>query len=317
VQAQGLPTEALSSFPADTQQIAYTDLSALRDMPNYPQIRLSLFNRQMQTLEDFLGTIGNDPEKDATEVVLGWRSNSLDATAMFGMAGGSFDPIRGQAMFDKSQLPSLHYRGFTLDTYDSSADRDALYFTFLSSGLAAFGRLEDLKALIDVRLGDRPPLDSNAQFENWEAELEGSAPEWGITTGKAAQKLVTPWFAGTGTSAGGNTSAAAGAGSKQAKPMDIASLLAPVEAILYHVDWNGDFTADISVICQKPDQAAAIAQLITILQNSHLAATLGASPQMAAFVQGLEVDLEGNRVELDGSGPPNLVNQVLNASPSP
>ncbi|MGH9434103.1 MAG: hypothetical protein ACRD3T_21450, partial [Terriglobia bacterium] len=219
--AQGLPGEALASFPLDTQQIAYADLSQLRDLPNYEEIRLSLFNRQMQTLEEFLKTIGNDPERDATEVVLGWRDNSLDPSAMFGLAGGSFDPTGGQAMFNKTQLPLIHYRGFTLDTYDSSADRDALYFTFLSSGLAAFGRLQDLRSLIDVRLGDRPALDSNSQFVNWEADLEGSAPEWGITTGKAAGKLVEPWFTGSG-----------GKPNKQGKPIDVSSLLAPVEAVL-------------------------------------------------------------------------------------
>ncbi len=301
--AQGLATEALSSFPLDTQQMAYADLSQLRDMPNYAEIRLSLFNRQMQTLEEFLKTIGNDPEKDANEVVLGWRGNSLDPSAMFGLAGGDFDPIRGQAMFNKTQLPSILYRGFTLDTYDSSADRDALYFTFLSSGLAAFGRLEDLRTLIDVRLGDRPPLDSSSQFVNWEADLEGSSPEWGITTGRAASKLVAPWFTGNA--------------GKQNKPIDISSLLAPVEAVLYQLDWNGNFTANISVICHQQDQAAAMAQLLSMWQDSHAAAALGASPQMAGFVQGLEIDHEGNRVELQGSGPPDLVNQVLHTSSSP
>lgn len=301
--AQGLSSEALSSFPSDTQQIAYADLSQLRGLPNYEEIRLGLFNRQMQTLEEFLKTIGNDPEKDATEVALGWRGNALGAGAMFGLAGGNFDPIRGQAMFDKTQLASIHYRGLTLDTYDSSLDRDALYFTFLSSGLAAFGRLQDLRALIDVRLGDRPSLDSNSQFVNWEAELEGSAPEWGITTGKAAGKLVAPWFTGST--------------DKHSKPIDVSSLLVPVEAVLYRIDWNGNFTANISVICHQQDQAAALAQLLSLWQSSNAAAALGASPQMASFVQNLEVDHDGNRVELHGSGPPHLVDQVLHTTNSP
>ena len=305
--AQGLGTEALSSFPLDTQQIAYADLSQLRDLPNYGEIRLSLFNRQMQTLEEFLKTIGNDPEKDANEVVLGWRGNSLDPSAMFGMAGGNFDPVAGQTMFNQTQLASIPYSGFTLDTYDSPADRDALYFTFLNSGLAAFGRLEDLKALIDVRLGNRPAVDSSSQFVNWEAEMEGSAPEWGITTGKAAGKLVAPWFTGS----------SGKSGDKKNQPIDISSLLAPVEAVLYQIDWNGNFTANISVICHQQDQAAAMAQLLSMWQESHAAAALGASPQMAGFVQGLEIDHEGNRVELQGSGPPNLVNQVLHTSSSP
>jgi hypothetical protein len=301
--AQGLPSEAMASFPVDTQQVAYADLSQLREMPNYSQIRLSLFDRQMQTLEEFLATIGNDPEKDASEVMLGWGGNSLEPSGMFGLAGGNFDATTGQAKFDKTQLPFVRYRGFALDTYNSTVDPDALYFTFLSSGLAAFGRLNDLKALIDVRLGDRPALNTNSEFENWEANLEGSAPEWGITTGKAASKLVEPWFAGSTITQ-----------NKKSKPIEIGSLLAPVEAVLYSVDWNGNFTADISVVCHQQDQAAALAELLTMWQNSHLTVALGGSPQMAGFVQNLEIDHDGNRVELQGSGPPNLVSQVLRTS---
>ena len=81
--------DALAIFPADTQQMAYTNLAALRAVPQYPLIHAHLLSAQLRNLETLLKSAGVDPEKDVNELVLGWRGQVQDTTRFFGLAEGS------------------------------------------------------------------------------------------------------------------------------------------------------------------------------------------------------------------------------------
>src|SRR5487761_1392963 len=294
IRAQGLAREALSCFPPDTVQLTYTDLAHLRSLPNYSQLSRVLFSRPVQQLEELLQPLGADPEKDVDEVALGWRGPMASNPVFFGLAEGRFHPSHVQDFMTREQLPSRQYEGYLLSTFGSGLNSNDLFFTFLSSDLAAFGSLSDLEALIDGYLGNRVTLDSNSQFVNWEAELEGSGPQWGITTGKAAANLAAPWLA---------------SGSKDAKA-DLNSLFAPIQAVLYQADWSDNFSAQIDVICQTPQSAQTLAQLLTLWRDSASSAR-SRSPEMTNFIQDLQIDTDGRRVELAGSGPPGVLNQFL------
>ncbi|HEX5482243.1 MAG TPA: hypothetical protein VFZ08_06410 [Terriglobia bacterium] len=282
----------MAAFPADTQQISYANLAQLRTLPDYGQLRRLLFSVQMQNFEQFLRPLGTDPEKDVDEVALGWRGGNH--SAFFGLAQGRFNPAQAQAYVTKEQLPTSEYQGFTLDAFGSGLGRDDLFFTFLNSNLAAFGRLSDLKAVIDGYLGRRATLDSDAEFVNWEAALEGSGPQWGVTTGKAAANLAVPWLVGA----------------KPQQKSDLSTLLAPVKAVLYETNWNTDFSANITVVCRDAQSAQTLAQLLMICRDSP-AFTNSRPPDVLNFIQGLRIASSGNRVELAGSGSPGVLNRFL------
>ena len=57
--ADQLPGEALNTFPADTLQVAFTNLATLRSLAVYPQIRQRILNRQLRAFEDFLRPDGD------------------------------------------------------------------------------------------------------------------------------------------------------------------------------------------------------------------------------------------------------------------
>ena len=196
--AEQLPQAALSAFPADTLQIAYTDLAELRSLPAYPQIRQRLLNRQLRAFQDFLRPMGIDPDKDVDEVLLGWRGEMVGPAGYLGMAAGRFQPDLIQKYFDRTSLPVRSYAGTDLYAFGSGSDANDLFFTFFDSSTAAFGRIGDMKALLDVRQGSANALSSNSDFANWEGELEGTAPEWGILNGKSAANLAALWLAGSG-----------------------------------------------------------------------------------------------------------------------
>jgi hypothetical protein len=293
LRAQGLGSEALTFFPANTQQVAFADLSQLRNLPDYKSLRQTLFSQEMRNLEGLLQSMGNDPEQDVDEVILGWRANAMSVSDAFGLAEGTFNPAQIQNSPTGGNLRSRQYSGYTLVEY-GSGERNGVFFTYVSSDLAAFGRLGDLERLIDDYLGKESGLNSNSDFANWEAELEGSGAQWGITTGAAAAIMAAPWL-------GVNSKSEAGT---------LSSFFKAVKAVLYKVNWSGDFDAQISAICDNSQDAATLERLLLLGQNA-LPATAGASAAVQQFVRGLQISADGSRLELEGSGPPQLITELL------
>jgi hypothetical protein len=143
-----------------------------------------------------------------------------------------------------------------------------------------------------VRARAKPALDTNPKFVDWEAGLEGTAPQWGISTGKAAANQVVPWI-----SAGRNLNA------------DPSTILGPVQAFLYRIEWSGGITANLSVICQSAESAQALATLLNLWRDSQPAQATPTS--LAQMLQNLEVNTDGSRVELTAFGPIETFEQIL------
>lgn len=298
--AQSSARDALSTFPADTQEIAYSNLAQLRTQPNYAVIQAHLLNAQLQGFTDFARSMGIDPEKDVDEVTLGWRGSPIDPAGYYGLAWGRFDPGKVHDYFVTQNLPWQQYGGYDLFAFGSGDTRRDLYFAFLSYSTAAFGRLGDLKTLIDVRAGSKPALETKADMVKYEGELEGSSPQWGIATGAAAANHASPWLSG---------------GAKL--PFDPQGLLAPVKAVLYRLDWDSGFTMHMSAVCDSVQSASMLAQLVTAWQNVRQSPDPNTNPAVANFIQGLQVQADGSRVELTGTAPVEIVGQILSGPPQP
>lgn len=296
--AQSSARDALSLFPADTQELAYSNLTQLRSQPNYGTIEAGLLNAQLRGFTSFMRSIGIDPDKDVDEVTLGWHGSPIDPSAYYGLAWGRYDPGKVHDYFVEQKLTWQQYGGYDLYAFGSGdASRD-LYFSFLSYSTAAFGRLGDLKTLIDVRAGSKPALETKQDFAKYEDELEGSSPQWGIATGAAAVSQAAPWLSGGGK-----------------LPVDPQSLLTPVKAVLYHIDWDSGFGMHMTVVCDSVQSASMLAQLVTAWQSARPAPDPNTNPAVNNFIQGLQVQSNGSRVELAGSAPVEVVGQILSGPP--
>jgi hypothetical protein len=226
--------------------------------------------------------------------MLGWRGESLSGLGSFGLAAGRFESDKVREFFTQTGLPVQSYAGFDLFAFGSGADAADTFFTFLDSSLAAFGRLRDLKALLDVRQGSADALDTNQTFRSYEAELEATAPQWGILTGKAAANVASPWLSG---------------GKKNAP--DMTAFLEPVQAVLYRVEWDGGFTAHIAVLCKTAESAEGLFKLLNIFKSSPAFSPSAGGPGAASLLQNLDARQNGSRLELNASGPAEALDQVL------
>ena len=64
--AQQAARAGLVSFPADTQQVAYSNFAQLRSSPDYPQIRQHVLYQQLRGFQEFLRSVGVDPKRTLT-----------------------------------------------------------------------------------------------------------------------------------------------------------------------------------------------------------------------------------------------------------
>lgn len=294
VAADQVPGEALNTFPADTLQVAFANLATLRSLSIYPQIRQRILNKQLHAFEEFLRPMGIDPEKDIDEVMLGWRGEMVGPTGYLGLASGRFQPALIQQYFAHTGLPVREYNGSNLYAFGSGSDPDDLFFTFFESTLAGFGRLGDLKAMIDARQGSANALNSNSNFVNWQGELDGTAPQWGILNGKSTGNLAGLWLAPSGQ-----------------KNVDLSSLGASVRALLYRVQWDTGFSTNLIMVCTSPENAAGFATLIGLLQQAAQKPSPGGSAAFPPILQNIVTHRDGARLQLDVSGPPDMLDQIL------
>jgi len=293
LRGQYLSHQALSSFSDDTSQLAYTNLAQLRGSTIYPEIRKQLLDRKFRSFLDSLRWAGIDTEKDVDEVILGWRGSTSDAGNFFGLATGRFQPEQARQFFAQRQLPARQYQGTDLYAFSSGAESVDFLFAFLDTSLAAFGHSNDLTALLDARAGARRTLDSNSEFASWAAELEGTAPQWGVMTGKAAANFALPWLTG---------------GAKL--PVDASAALAPVRAVLYRIEWGGGLSLRLSIVCQNVQSAGALAQLLSLWRDSQRPAGATASPTALPTLSDLNVETNGARVEVAASASTDLLQSL-------
>lgn len=234
---QGGARDAMATFPAQAQQILYTNLAQLRTLPNYAAIRPWVITQQLSSFEGIVRSLHTDPETDIDEVTLGWPGAMNANPVSFGLAEGQFHPEIAHDFFVQHQTPYQQYEGYEVYGFGSSSEPDALHFAFLDSSTAIFGRLADVKAMLDVRAGKSPPLQSNSGFVKAADELEGSAAQWGIIEGAMASRQALPLL-------GGDTK----------PPGDPKTLVDPIRSILYHLDWDTQLALSLSIVCQEREE---------------------------------------------------------------
>jgi hypothetical protein len=84
-----------------------------------------------------------------------------------------------------------------------------------------------------------------------------------------------------------------------------------VRALLYRVQWDTGFSTQLFMVCNTPESAAGFATLIGLLQQAAKQPTPASAVALPSILQNIEPHRDGARLELDVSGPPDLLDQIL------
>jgi hypothetical protein len=84
-----------------------------------------------------------------------------------------------------------------------------------------------------------------------------------------------------------------------------------VRALLYRVQWDTGFASRLVLVCDSADNAKGFATLVDLLHQATSQPAATGSLGLPPLLQNLEAHRDGARVELDVSGPPEALDQIL------
>lgn len=178
--ASSLRADVLYSLPAETGEVGFLDLQAVRSSPHYELLKQRLIPARFAQFERFVASLGINVDYD-----LDWLAWSLVPSSpeqpmelFLGIVQGQFSPERVQKFFESQKMPTSEYNGVTLFPFGAGGEGAGLYFAFLDSSTAAFGFRRGLEVFLDTRIGARDNLLRNEGLLSRISEVNGHAPVW-------------------------------------------------------------------------------------------------------------------------------------------
>ena len=95
------------------------------------------------------------------------------------------------------------------------------------------------------------------------------------------------------------------------KNVDLSSLSHSVRALLYRLEWDSGFSTQLFMVCTTPEIAAGFASLLGLLQQAGQKSAPAGGAALPPILQSIETHRDGARLELDVSGPPEMLDQIL------
>ncbi len=276
--AQDLLKDALASFPKDTIRVEYSSPARLRALPNYSSLRRRYVGPNLVNLESSLEKLGIR-ENDVDELVMGWRIAG-QAAEFFGLASGRFDPksISKAAAEQGVGTVSVGDR----QAYCLGTGKAETCVAVLAASRGVFGPLALLQALEGARASEAASLGSNERFMKYLNGARTDAPIWGVAVGPAIADWFKGWMPG-----------------QENLQMDWSSTFGNVEALSYSAQVGENAQLSVNLDCSTPDAAANLRQLLDGVKILQQIAWQNRKPNQPNPFQGLQVAVQGNRVNLN------------------
>ena len=276
LQAQDLIDSALSWFPSHITAFEFSDLSSLRTLPEYQNLRTRYLGRNLRTLEASLSRLGIQ-ENDIDAMALGWQSLSKGKTQYEGIAAGRFDA----ATLDQRAVAS----GLTAHLVDGRkaycfpSDPNSTCVAVIDDSLGAFGPLPVLEGMLKARDGDGPSLATNPQFTRLVRSAQSGDPIWGVALGMAVSQWFKAWMP-----------------AEKNLQMDWASAFSGVRSLLYHVQAIDNVKLNVTLNCASTQSASSVRQLLEGLKLVQQLAWHTANPTQPDPFQNVEVQAANQKV---------------------
>ncbi|MGH9355814.1 MAG: hypothetical protein ACRD10_06755 [Terriglobia bacterium] len=276
LQAQNLVDDALSWFPPQITAFEFSDLSALRSLPDYQTLRTRYLGRNLRTLETSLSRLGIQ-ENDVDAMALGWRSLANGKPQYEGLAVGRFDATTLSHRAAASGLVPLMIDGQR--TYCLVSDPNSTCVTVIDNSLGAFGPLPILEGMLKARRDAGTDVSSNAEFVRLARSAQSSDPIWGVALGVAVSQWFKAWMP-----------------AEKNLQMDWASAFSGVNSLVYHVQASDNVQLNVILNCASNQAASSVRQLLEGLKLVQQLAWHAANAGQPDPFKDVEVQASGQKV---------------------
>jgi hypothetical protein len=168
-------SQALLSFPSQTQYLEYDNLATLRTRPDYPTLRQRFSGKPLEDARITLRQL-EIRENQVQEVVSG-----ASATAFYVLAAGMFSEASAKRHGAATRLLNTH----------AYCPGKSMCVVFLEDSLAALGTLSELKDVVQAHQGITSRLSSNRNAVTLMNGTDRLAPVRGILFGGQLSSSVS------------------------------------------------------------------------------------------------------------------------------
>jgi len=287
----GLRVVAL--FPKDSGEFSYADLKKARSLAWFAAFKLQILPSRYQDFEKFLAATGTDPDSQIDALAWAWVPDAFEARVsrsatkaaargdIVGLALGRFNPSSAEMYFQNQGWKPEEEHGKRLFAMGNGRGPNELYFVFLDSNTAAFGRRDMLGRVLNVSEGGEDSLMRSDELYPLIEEANDSSMFWAVLN-PAYSQLALQQLA------------------PELKGFPVAQQLADrVKNVIVHIDAPDDLTAKFQVICVSPSDATVMASLIEagfmLRQNQ----VKDSDPDLAEILNGATVAPENDRAKIE------------------
>jgi hypothetical protein len=198
VRAGSLSTEVIGMFPQNTSEFAYADLRQARSLTWFPQLQKQVLPEHLRQFEQLLASAGVDSNSQVEEVAwalvpAGLPTGAVQNTTVptseevVAVALGPLRPESAENYFKARNLAVVKVRDYSLYAFGGGSGEGGLFFCFMDSTTAAFGRRKELEKLIAVRYGEEQSLLSNTELAPLVSKANGSGAVWAVLSAPYAR----------------------------------------------------------------------------------------------------------------------------------
>ena len=286
--AGSLDSSVMGMFPKDVGEFGCADLSQARQLSWYPQFEAQLVPVSLYAFEQFLEAAQMGQTSPIEEVA--WaRMTASDADSdrsaagtgqLVGVAVGEFDADAIQSFLNSRKIPSVQMGNYTLYDAGTGSGASDVFFTVIDWKTIAFGPLQQLKRILNVRRGEEENLLENQTMMTLIDEANGDAMLWGVLdsahTGGAIGQLV-PGVASFPQSQG---------------------LIRNMKDLLIVVRVSSDIELELQAASGSKEEAILLSQLLqaAVLLQSYQTSTV--NPSLAQMLNNVSIAANGNSLDV-------------------
>jgi len=287
--AGSLSTQVIGMLPKNAGELAYVDLRQARSLTWFPQLQQQMLPDRLRQFEQLLASAGMDTNSQVEELAWALIPSELPAGAaqdtavpssegVVGVALGPFWPEKIEAYFKAQKLEIVNVSDYTL--YAFGGDTGDLFFCFIDSNTAVFGRRKALETLIAVRSGEQESLLSNSELAPLISGVNGSGVVWAVLSAPYARLAMQQLAPQT-------------AEFPQARQID-----SKLRGLTIEISAGSSIQTYFEAVCASPDDASALA---TLLQAGFLYQryqVTNSNPHLADMLGQTEVTPSGDRLDV-------------------
>jgi hypothetical protein len=272
----GILSEALISFPANTDYVEFDDLARLRKLPDYATLRKRFSGPILEQTQAVLGQLGIE-ENEVLQIVTGAHSDTY-----YGLLTGTLSRSAVE------QTPAAKRMKRTLTGgADAYCGRTDVCILFVEDSLAAFGSLDSLKMIQDARRGTVLRLSANQNTASLLRETQSGAPVRGVLLGPQVQAAVADLLGGE----------------QSSQNTVLLGLSRKIEVIGYSINLDRQTLVNATIACDSAYTATALSGLLSAIRGvNSLMGSIITAPAGAPF-QIMQTSSSGKNVFLTAEAP--------------